>query len=142
MLTSSEAESARKFEAHFVIDIEEKVFEDDELVQFDKQYPTEAVSTPAWLRRMRENRIFEACANVIAVANTEGERSFSVLKRVKNQFRSTVGQDKRCDLVHLTIETDFTNGINFECIVSEFAKLKSRKKQLRYRSLSLWSDIQ
>jgi len=45
--------------AHFVTDIEEEVFE-YELVQFvgyNKQYPTEAVSSPACLRHMRESRI-------------------------------------------------------------------------------------
>ena len=97
MLTSSEAEpreSVRKFQAQFVTDIEEEVFE-DELVQFVgyiKQYPTKAVSPPACLRRMRENRISEAFPNVntafrldltLPVANMEGERSFSVLKRLK-----------------------------------------------------------
>ena len=48
LLTSSEAElreSARKFQEHFSIDIEEQVFE-DELIQFVGyiiQYPTEAL---------------------------------------------------------------------------------------------------
>jgi len=89
--------------AHFVTDIEEAVF-DDELVQFVgyiKQYPTKAFSPPACLRRMREDRISEAFPNVdpafrlyltLPVSNTEGERSFPVLKRVKNQLCSTVGQ--------------------------------------------------
>lgn len=144
LLTSSEAElreSARKFQAHFSTDIAEEVFE-DELIQFVgyiKQYPTEDVSPPACLRRMREHGISEAFPNVdtafrlyltLPVANTEGERSFSVLKRVKNQLRSTVGQEKLCDLSLLTIEADLTNNINFESIVAEFAKLKSRKKTL------------
>lgn len=144
LLTSSEAElreSARKFQAHFSTDIAEEVFE-DELIQFVgyiKQYPTEDVSPPACLRRMREHGISEAFPNVdtafrlyltLPVANTEGERSFSVLKRVKNQLHSTVGQEKLCDLSLLTIEADLTNNINFESIVAEFAKLKSRKKTL------------
>ena len=96
-------------------------------------------SPPACLRRMREHGISEAFPNVdtafrlyltLPVANTEGERSFSVLKRVKNQLRSTVGQEKLCDLSLLTIEADLTNNINYESIVAEFAKLKSRKKTL------------
>jgi SAM-dependent MidA family methyltransferase len=49
---------------------------------------------------------------------------------VKNQLRSTVGQDTLCDLSLLTIEADLTNNINFESIVAEFAKLKCRKKTL------------
>jgi hypothetical protein len=54
--------------------------------------------------------------------NTEGERSFSVLKRVKNQLRSTVGQDKLCDLSLLTIESDLTKEIDFQDIIANFAK--------------------
>jgi len=51
---------------------------------------------------------------------------FSVLKRVMNQRRSTIGQDKMCDLS--LFKADLTNNMDFECIVSEFAQLKSRKK--------------
>ena len=50
--------------------------------------------------------------------------------RVKNQLRSTVGQDKMCDLPLLTIEADLTNNINFESIIAEFDELKSRKKAM------------
>ncbi len=74
----------------------EEVFEDElvQLIGYVKQDPTEAVSPPACLRRMRENRISEAFPNVdtalrlcltLLVANTEGERSFSALKRVKEE---------------------------------------------------------
>jgi hypothetical protein len=49
---------------------------------------------------------------------------------VKTQLRSTVDQDKLCDLSLLTIEADLTNSINFENILAEFAKLKSRKKAM------------
>jgi len=62
LLTSSDAELseyARKFQAHFSSDIEEEVFE-DELVQFVgyiKQYPTEAVSPLACLRRIQKDGI-------------------------------------------------------------------------------------
>ena len=44
----------------------------------------------------------------LSVANTEGERCFSVLKRVK-----TLGQDKLYDLSLLTIEADSTKDIDF-----------------------------
>ena len=90
------------------------MFEND-LIQFVglyiniKQYSTEAVSHPTCLKRIQEYGISYAFRKVDAafrvyltllVANTEGERSFSVLKRVKNQLHSTVGQDKLCDLSH------------------------------------------
>jgi len=43
-----------------------------------------------------------------------------------NQLRSTVGQDKLCDLS--LFEAHMTNNTDFKCIVTEFAKLKSREK--------------
>jgi hypothetical protein len=53
--------------------------------------------------RRRSNDLFisSVYSMVWAVANTEGERSFSVLKRVKNQLRSTVGQEKLCDFMYI-----------------------------------------
>ena len=66
----------------------------------------------------------------LPVANTEGERSFSVLKRVKNYLRSTLSQEKLCDLSLLAIESDLTGVIDFEEIIDEFSKRKSRKKPL------------
>ena len=80
-------------QAHLSIDMEEEVFQDElnQFVDYIQQYPTEAVSPPACLRRIREHGISEAFPNVdtafrvyltLPVTNTEGERSFSVLKRV------------------------------------------------------------
>ena len=117
---------------------------EDELIQFVgyiKQFPTAAVSPPACLRCIRQDGIAETFPNVntafrlyltLPAANMEGERSFSVLKRVKNQLRSTVGQDKLCDLSLLTTEAELTNKTDFECrpIVSKFAQLKCRRKPM------------
>jgi hypothetical protein len=47
----------------------------------------------------------------LPVANTERERSFSVLKRIKNNLRSNIGQDKVSDLSVLSIESSITQGI-------------------------------
>jgi hypothetical protein len=44
----------------------------------------------------------------LPVANTEGECSFSVLKRVKNRLRSNIGQDKVSELSILFIESSIT----------------------------------
>ncbi|CAM1312002.1 Uncharacterised protein r2_g2233 [Pycnogonum litorale] len=110
-----------------------------QFVGYTKQYPAESVSPPACLKRIKEDGIANSFPNVdialriyltLPVANTEGERSFSVLKRVKNQLRSTVGQEKLCDLSLLTIESDLTRGIDFEGITAKFAKLKYRKKAM------------
>lgn len=44
--------------------------------------------------------------SAIPVSNATGERSFSVLKRIKNYLRSVLGQQKLQDLAILAIESD------------------------------------
>ena len=66
----------------------------------------------------------------LPVANTEGERSFSALKRVKNYLRSSQMQDHVCDFCIVAIEKRFTKSMSFEDIIDEFAAAKCRKHQL------------
>ena len=74
----------------------------------------------------------------LPVANTEGERAFTVLtvfcaEESDESAASTVGQDKLCDLS--LFKAHLTNNMVFECIVSEFAKLKSREKAMYSRRI-------
>jgi hypothetical protein len=64
----------------------------------------------------------------LPVANTEGERSFSVLKRIKNRLRSNIGEDKVNDLSNLSIESSITRNLNCDQIIEGFATDKARKK--------------
>jgi len=64
----------------------------------------------------------------IPLSNASGERSFSVLKRVKNYLRSTIGEDRLNDLAILYIEKDIFNQINTDEVIHKFAKNKARKK--------------
>ena len=66
----------------------------------------------------------------LPVANTEGERSFSALKRVKNYLRSSLTQDYVCDFCITAIEKSFTKSMSFEDIIDKFAAAKCRKRQL------------
>ena len=66
----------------------------------------------------------------LPVANTEGERSFSALKKVKNYLRSSLTQDHVCDFCIMTIEKSFTKSMSFEDIIDKFAAAKCRKYQL------------
>ena len=66
----------------------------------------------------------------LPVANTEGERSFSALKRAKNYLRSSLTQDHVCDFCIVAIEKSFTKSISFEDIIDKFAATKSPKYQL------------
>ena len=66
----------------------------------------------------------------LPVANTEGERSFSALKRVKNYLRSSQTQNHVCDFCIVAIEKGFTKSMSFEDIIDKFAAAKCRKHQL------------
>lgn len=64
----------------------------------------------------------------IPIANCESERSFSVLKRIKDLHRSTMGDERLSALALLTIENELLRLINFDDLIKEFAEAKSRKK--------------
>ena len=54
------------------------------------------------------------------VANCSGERSFSHLKRIKNEFRTTMTQDKLCSLSLMCIESDKLRSLSFDDVISDF----------------------
>jgi len=93
------------------------------------------VSTPVkLLRHIRESDIVDAYPNIeialrlyltLPVANTEGERSFSVLKRMKSRMRSNITQEKLNDTSVLTIESDVTAVLNCEKLIESFACRKA-----------------
>jgi len=49
--------------------------------------------------------------------NASGERSFSVLRRVKNYLRSTLSQDKTSSLSLLSIENEMLRSIDWSSII-------------------------
>ena len=63
----------------------------------------------------------------LMVTNCTGERSFSVLKRVKNELRSTMGQPRLNDLALLCIESDIVRSRDFTVVIKKFASKKARK---------------
>lgn len=69
-------------------------------------------------------RIFLAMAST----NCSAERSFFVLKRVKNYHRSTMSQERCSALALLTIENELTEETDFEEIIHSFSDLQSRRK--------------
>jgi DNA (cytosine-5)-methyltransferase 1 len=62
------------------------------------------------------------------VANCSEERSFSQLKRIKNEFRTTMTQDKLCSLSLTCIQSDKLRSLSSEDVISDFAVAKTRKK--------------
>lgn len=68
-------------------------------------------------------RIF--CTLPVSVA--QAERSFSVLSRIKNCLRSTMGQQRLSDLGVLSIESRLARTLNFDSIIQTFAEKKARR---------------
>jgi len=66
----------------------------------------------------------------IPIANCEAERSFSVLKRIKNAYRSTMLEKRLNSLSLIAIETKLLRSLNFDDLIKEFSEEKSRKKYL------------
>lgn len=64
----------------------------------------------------------------IPIANCETERSFSVLKRIKNMYRSTMENERLSSLSRLSIERELLRSLDFDDLIEEFAQNKSRKK--------------
>lgn len=66
----------------------------------------------------------------LMVTNCSGERSFSQLKRIKNELRATMSQEKLSALSIMCIESDKLRSISFDDLINDFAFGKSRKKLL------------
>ena len=66
----------------------------------------------------------------LPIANCSGERSFSLLKRVKTYRRATVTDKKLNAFALLAIENGFTTALDFEDIIEDFASSKLRRKHL------------
>ena len=62
------------------------------------------------------------------VTNCSGERSFSQLKRIKNELRTTMSQEKLSAFSIMCIERTKLRSISFDDIINDFAFGKSRKK--------------
>ena len=67
----------------------------------------------------------------LMVTNCSTERSLSQLKRTKNPSRSTMKQERLDSLSLLMIEADVLRKINFDDVLKNFARRKSRKKSFK-----------
>ena len=119
-------------------DIDCDMFE-DELAQFLVLAKNENVTNPIDMYQLVIRGLQSTFPNVetilriyltIPISNASGERSFSVLKRVKNYIRSSMEQDRLSSLALLCIESAETKKTNFDQQIDIFARLKCRKKAL------------
>ena len=65
----------------------------------------------------------------IPVTVASAERSFSKLKLIKNYLRTSVGQERLQGLAVLSIEAERAMQIDFDQVISDFARRKARRKQ-------------
>ena len=63
----------------------------------------------------------------LMITNASGERSFSILKKTKNYQRNSLMQENLNALAILCINSDLLEELNFDSIIDEFARRKSRK---------------
>lgn len=108
----------------------------DELQQFSSLIDNEDKAS-FMLEKLKSFQLEETFPNVetalrimltLPISNCSGERSFSLLKRLKSPIRSSLLQGKLCSLSLMCIEADLTNSIEFENVVTNFAKNKLRKR--------------
>lgn len=67
--------------------------------------------------------------STIPVSVASGERSFSVLARIKNVHRSCSTQTRVSSLATLCLEAELARKLNFDGIIDSFASAKARKAQ-------------
>jgi hypothetical protein len=88
------------------------------------------------LRAQIENKLVTSFQNVniafriylsIFGTSSEGERSFSKLRLIKNYLRSTMGQSRLSSLALLLIENDVRLEMTCEDVICDVANAKSRK---------------
>jgi hypothetical protein len=64
---------------------------------------------------------------VLMVSNCTGERSFSKMKIIKNQLRTTMGLNRLSKLSLLNIESDLLRELDFNELINDFSTKKARK---------------
>ena len=110
----------------------------EEIIQFryfiqNEEFSSNIPLSVSYLKLIRENKIQATFPNVevairiylcLALTNSSGERLFSALKRVKNAFRSTLGQEKLNNLSILNIESEFPAKLNFDDVIKIFSEKK------------------
>jgi hypothetical protein len=62
----------------------------------------------------------------LPIAIASAERSFSVLRRIKNYLRSTMSQDRTSDLAQLAIDCDVAQQLDISSIIKQFSSCKVR----------------
>lgn len=70
------------------------------------------------------NVALRICLSIIE-SNAEGERSFSKLKQINDNFRWTMNQDRLSSLAPLCTENELARNVHLEDIIKDFSDKKS-----------------
>ncbi|CAF1980839.1 unnamed protein product [Rotaria magnacalcarata] len=128
-------ESVKRLVTKYKNDIDIEYFK-DEVLHFIKYVQEENVCNPVEMYRLLVDGLQSTFPNVetilrifltMPVCNASGERSFSLLKRVKNYLRSSLNQEHLSNLSLKVIENEVAQSLDYEFVINEFAKLKARK---------------
>lgn len=68
----------------------------------------------------------------LPIGSTKCERTFSKLKFVKNNLRSTMGQKRLNSLMVINVERDLTKALDYEKVIISFADTLLLQNMLRY----------
>ena len=66
----------------------------------------------------------------LMISNCSGERSFSKLKLIKSQLRSSMAQNRLNSLTLLSVENELLRNIDLSLLINDFALKKSRKQNM------------
>ncbi|GFS65344.1 dimer_Tnp_hAT domain-containing protein [Trichonephila clavipes] len=86
---------------------------------------------------IRKNKLESAFSNLevkmsiyltLLVTNCSAERSFSALKRIKTDMRTTMEKENLNSLMLLRTQNDITMETDYNDIINDFAMLKARRK--------------
>jgi hypothetical protein len=114
---------------------------ENEIIQFKtivKHFSEEEkLSMHSLLEALTKSKLNDSFPNVeialklfvsIPCSNASGERSFSVLKRVKNYQRTSLSNEKMSSLALMSIENNLLQCMDWNSFIKEFASQKARKK--------------
>ena len=73
----------------------------------------------------------------LPVSVATADRSFSKLKIIKTYLKSTIAQERLDSLVTLSIENEEAQSLDTNKLIDMFGELKSRAKNLQFRSICL-----
>ena len=88
------------------------------------------------LEFLKSNNLNSAYPNVvilyrilgtISVSSAGAERSFSRLKLIKNDLRSTMTEDHLSGIALISIERDKAESMDFEAVITRFSNMKKKR---------------